>query len=379
MGTDPSVAGRRRAPAPRRIAAVLALVAGLVAALLPSPAFAAADPAVATARIFSDTNAVRASAGQIPLVRNASMDAVAMAWSKKQHDAPGMSHNPSYSSEIPSGWRRAGENVAYGYAYTTVVEAWRNSSGHYANMVGDYTDIGVGYYEGPNGRYFTQVFAKYPTTDTGATAFVLACYTDVLGRTPSRTGSEVTFWRSALASGTPRSAVAGGFTGSDEYRLLMIDAAYSEVLGRAAEPNGRTWWLDAMRAGLVQPDDAHRTFLTTEEFYTVVAGGTPTGFIAALYDDILDRAPDANGVRFWSDVLAADGRTAVVDGIWMADETSRKRVADAYVALLGRTASLSEQTFWAKEVRTAGPTAMRTSIMSSVEYWNRAQQRFATA
>ena len=45
----------------------------------------------------------------------------------------------------------------------TVVEAWRNSPGHYKNMIGDYTHIGVGNYVGPYGykRYFTNNFGKY--------------------------------------------------------------------------------------------------------------------------------------------------------------------------------------------------------------------------
>ena len=213
-----------------------------------------------------------------------------------------------------------------------------------------------------------------PPTDA-ATAFILACYTDVLGRTPSRTGSEVSFWRNALATGSPRSEVAGGFTGSDEYRLKMIDAAYHDVLGRPAEPSGRAWWLNAMRAGLVQPDDAHRTFLTTAEFYNT-SGGTPSAYITALYADILGRAAEPSGISFWSAVLALQGPTGVVDGIWMADETLRGRVVDAYATLLDRTPSASEKTSWAAFARSNGPTAMRTAIMSSAEYANRAVARF---
>ena len=219
---------------------------------------------------------------------------------------------------------------------------------------------------------------RAPLVDA-TTAFILACYTDVLGRTPAVGGSEVAFWRAALATGTPRSAVASGFTGSDEYRLQMIDAAYRDVLGRAAEPSGRTWWLNAMRAGLVQPDDAHRTFLTTTEFFTVAGGGTAEGYISALYADILDRAPEPTGVSFWTGALAASGRTAVVDGMWMAQETLRKRVAAAYTDLLGRTAGPSDLTWWSAYASAHGPTAMRTAIMSSAEYEARASVRFSTS
>ena len=89
------------------------------------------------------------------------MDAVAQSWTQVQANNGQISHNPSYGSQIPSGWTRAAENVASGYTYTSVVAGWRGSSGHYANMTGDYTDIGIGYVEKNGTRYFTQNFGKY--------------------------------------------------------------------------------------------------------------------------------------------------------------------------------------------------------------------------
>ncbi|MFT4028526.1 MAG: cellulase family glycosylhydrolase [Protaetiibacter sp.] len=229
----------------------------------------------------------------------------------------------------------------------------------------------------PSGTAYRTFLASLtaPATDA-ATAFILACYTDVLGRTPSPTGSEVTSWRTAMANGSSRSSVAGGFTGSDEYRLKMIDAAYQDVLGRAADPDGRGYWLSAMYAGLLQPDDVHRIFLTSDEFYNVAGNGTARGYITAIYADVLGRTADAGGMATWSAVLASRGRAAVVDGIWMAEETLRKRVVEAYTILLGRTPAVSEQAAWAAYARGRGPTAMRTSIMASDEYWNRARSRF---
>lgn len=54
----------------------------------------------------------------------------------------------------------AAENIAYGQKTPAqVVEAWKNSAGHRANMLGDYQKLGVGYCE--NGSYWTQNFATF--------------------------------------------------------------------------------------------------------------------------------------------------------------------------------------------------------------------------
>jgi uncharacterized protein YkwD len=154
--------------------ASVALVAGTAAALsVPHSSLVAANAAASSAvtdaqrtqYVFDGTNSVRAQAGTTPLVRNAALDKVASDWAYQQWKNGAMSHNPHYSTQIPAGWSHAGENVASGYTYDTVVQAWVNSPEHYKNLVGDYTDLGVGYYQGSDGkRYWSQVFGKYATT-----------------------------------------------------------------------------------------------------------------------------------------------------------------------------------------------------------------------
>lgn len=155
--------------------AAVAVVGGIAASLSAAQSSLAATNAAATTstptiaqqtqRVFDDTNEVRAEAGTTPLVRNSALDKVAMDWAKQQSDNGAMSHNPNYSTQIPSGWSHAGENVAAGYTYTQVVPAWKASAEHYKNLVGDYTDLGIGEYTGADGRtYWVQEFAKYAST-----------------------------------------------------------------------------------------------------------------------------------------------------------------------------------------------------------------------
>lgn len=58
-----------------------------------------------------------------------------------------------------------GENVAYNKGYSNpalvAVQGWLSSSGHYANIVGDYNLAGVGVAKNIKGEYyFTQIFVK---------------------------------------------------------------------------------------------------------------------------------------------------------------------------------------------------------------------------
>ncbi|MFT4258240.1 CAP domain-containing protein [Microbacterium sp.] len=139
------------------------IILGMLSLGLCAPSYAATT-SDQIAQILKDTNAIRADNGLDPLVLNPSVSAVAQAWSTKQALADGMSHNPDYASQLPKGWLRAGENVAAGYTYDKVVTTgWAKSAGHLANILGDYTDIGIGIATAADGTvYYTQNFVKYP-------------------------------------------------------------------------------------------------------------------------------------------------------------------------------------------------------------------------
>lgn len=165
---------------PGLFSVLAAVVLSLFMSGLATPTQAnAAESDVTT--ILNQTNSARTAAGLPALKRNTAMDAVAQAWAKKMADANSMSHNPNYSTQIPSGWTRASENVAYGYKSGAVVPAWLNSPGHKANIMGDVTDIGIGYYVDAKGvAWSVQNFAKYSASSAPKT---------VAGPAPKITGT----------------------------------------------------------------------------------------------------------------------------------------------------------------------------------------------
>lgn len=124
-------------------------------------------------QILTETNAAREQNGLEPLTLNTQINPVAQAWSEKMASNGAMTHNPDYSFQIPGDWQQVGENVAYGYKPSEVVTAWMNSEGHRANILGDYTDIGLGYYiDGAGRTWYTQNFARYAPITLDAAANV---------------------------------------------------------------------------------------------------------------------------------------------------------------------------------------------------------------
>ena len=140
----------------RRLGAALLLALGM--ALVPWTAHAApADDLAVLA------NQARWANGQAGLVRNSAMDQVAANWAQQLAANGALSHNPNYSTQIPGGWTGAAENVAQGYPSAAAMhDGWMASSGHRANLLGDYTDIGVAFLSAGGTTWGVQVFAKYP-------------------------------------------------------------------------------------------------------------------------------------------------------------------------------------------------------------------------
>ena len=112
--------------------------------------------------ILSLVNQARAANNLGPLRLNSSISAVAAAWANQMAANGAMTHNPSYSTQIPGGWSRAAENVAMGYGSPSAVhDGWMNSTGHRANILGDFTDIGISFITSGGTTWAVENFAKY--------------------------------------------------------------------------------------------------------------------------------------------------------------------------------------------------------------------------
>jgi len=297
----------------RFIGGVVAAAAVVGALLVPLPAQAAATVTVAdaVAQILSDTNALRAAGGLAPLTESTAMDTVAQNWSAAMYAAGSLTHNPNYSTQIPSGWTAAGENIATGYTYTTVVEAWHQSTGHYANIMGNFNAIGIGYYEANGKTYFTQDFGKYATVPSPkAPATAPSAPTPVVSGHSilnSRTGAPLVIhavnwpsfeyacqqgWGNSADGATAAAANAMVSWGINAVRVplnqdcwLGVDGAPQSPITVAGYRAALTSWVSTLNAaGLVVILDLH---------WTAPAGSVADGQRAM---------PDAQSTTFWTSV-----------------------------------------------------------------------------
>jgi len=135
-----------------------AAAAGLLA--LPGrPARAqSGDPAIA---MWQRINEHRSANGRPALPLDHQLSAVSQAWSEHQRDRGSIGHNANRRQQYA--WPVAGDGEVVGsmvgfadpvQSARALVDAWMNSSGHRAILLGDYTDIGVGWAMNSSGRLY---------------------------------------------------------------------------------------------------------------------------------------------------------------------------------------------------------------------------------
>lgn len=145
--------------------AITVLAGGLAA-----PAGAATvSTSKAVPSIAQQTNTHRAVNSRSALTNATRLNEVAQAWARQLAASGTLRHNPQYSSQIPSGWRSAGENIAYNCdasPVTRMMSQWKTSAGHNRNMLNSaFTHLGVGWATDARGcSWGVQVFAGYPST-----------------------------------------------------------------------------------------------------------------------------------------------------------------------------------------------------------------------
>ena len=208
----------------------------------------------------------------------------------------------------------------------------------------------------------------------GARDFVTAAYVDVLGRAPEPAG--LNSWTARISAGMARSDMATAFNSSDEYYLLKIREAYNRALNRDPEPSGQSYWLAKLQRRELSPENIYATFLYSDEMYNVQGGGTNPGYVNALYQELLGRPAEADGMNYWLDRLGRERRSIVSDGIWYSNEKYNVRVEEAFQTFLGRSADAGAVSYWSGYAKAYGPTAMRAAIMASNEYWARSISRY---
>jgi hypothetical protein len=90
---------------------------------------------------------------------------------------------------------------------------------------------------------------------------------------------------------------------------------YKAAFNRTPDAGGLGYWISKMDTGMDYSSVA-QNFVNSSEFKTAFGGNNPTAntLVTKLYNNVLNRAPDAGGLAFWQDKLNTGWSTADVLG-----------------------------------------------------------------
>ena len=198
-------------------------------------------------------------------------------------------------------------------------------------------------------------------------AFICALYQDILSRPADASG--LSTYQAQLSGGTSRATVAEELLTSTEYRQDLITSCYQQYLGRPADAGGLATFLDLFGQG-ASAENIQAAILGSAEFANR-SGGSDDDFVAALYQDLLDRPVDAAGLTTFTGQLATGTtRSAVAEELLTSAEYRSDLVASYYQAYLGRPADDGGiSTFLGQFAQGAPDDAVQAALLGSAEFY----------
>ena len=147
---------------------------------------------------------------------------------------------------------------------------------------------------------------------------------------------------------------------------------YNAALGRGPDGDGLAYWAEALRGG-GQLRVLAQGFLDSPEFARRFGGRDDAGFVTTMYQNVLGRAPDADGLAYWTGQLAsgAQNRADVLVGFSESAENKARtadlldqgvwvpvpeagQVARVFYATLGRAPDAAGLGYWTSLLRGGG-------------------------
>ena len=182
-----------------------------------------------------------------------------------------------------------------------------------------------------------------------------------------------------LRAGWPRNALASSIvlSAATDDRIGAVDRLYRATFRRSPDGAGLHHWVGQHDAGMSVLGVARRFALSTEFRRTYDPLSNPQ-FVDRLYRNVLGRAPDAAGLTFWlarmSDGMARHHVLASLSE--SAEHRQRVRVdgivTRGYFVLLDRVPSVEERRSWAIHLLQGGAGQdMVTLLVRSSEYAGR--------
>jgi hypothetical protein len=134
----------------------------------------------------------------------------------------------------------------------------------------------------------------------------------------------------------------------------FIAKVYHDFLNRAPDPAGLAYWEQflAQQGAAASPAAAHAQMADT----VMASAEYRNDVVTNIYRNFLQREPDPAGLEFWSNQLATSGESAVLTDILASPEyaalhggTTSGLVNGLYIDLLGRAPDPTGQAYWVNQ------------------------------
>ena len=119
----------------------------------------------------------------------------------------------------------------------------------------------------------------------------------------------------------------------DAVEISILHALYEVAFDRKADASGLDYWSDVHKEG-VSAFDIADAFLASEEFVSDHSNSlSDDDYLTMLYANAFDRAPDADGFEYWSEILEAPtvDRGDVMTYFALSDEMQIKYLAEGFI------------------------------------------------
>jgi hypothetical protein len=198
--------------------------------------------------------------------------------------------------------------------------------------------------------------------------FLNSAYMDLLNRPLDSTGMAA--WNAALNAGQTRPQVVAAIEGSLEFRTDAVQSVYQKLLHRPADPAGLNSFVNFLgNGGTIEK--VQEAIFGSPEYFQAQGKGSNTGFLSAVYRDVLGRDVDPNGAATFGAQLAQGRDRGVVAGeILTSVEGERDYVQGLYNQYLQRPADTAGLNNWVSALQ-SGVTNEQVvaGIVGSVEYF----------
>jgi hypothetical protein len=204
---------------------------------------------------------------------------------------------------------------------------------------------------------------------------VTKLYQQVLNRVPEADGLQ--YWVNRIEQGEPYGVVAQGIFESHERLDPIIQGYYQQFLLRPADAAGLAYWYDVWVAH-GSPDLVIAGMISSPEFFSSAQRASPNlspnaAWVTSLYQRLLNRAPDAAGLKYWTNLLDSGTLNVgqVVAGFDSSPEHYQLLTIGFFGQYLGRAPTSQElQQYVALFEQGASQSDIHLKIIDSPDYSN---------